>query len=494
MGRPSRASLVWAGGVAAIVALAGFILRGELIPVQDLNDGTMHWSMVRWAEGVLRQGRLPLDGWYPRLGLGFPQFHHYQSLPHIVTAIVSVIIGTGGTYPVMQWLLLCTLPLSAWLGARLFGLDRAAALWCAALILLPVSATNYGNELGSYLWRGFGMYPQLWGMWLMPICLALTWRAVDQGRRPVLAGAVLGLTALSHAIVGFLAALMVVVWIVLGRPLAARALRAVVVTIATLCVTAWFLVPLALDSNGATYGGFQRGTFWYDSYGARKVLGWLVTGGIFDRGRPPLLTSLVAVGLIVCVARCRRDRLARALVASFVVSLVLFCGTPTFGWFLRFLPGSHNLFFPRFLVGVHLSGVLLAGVGGAWLVRSLRDVLQQRLPSRIAVVGVVVAALVAGVLLVPPWRERDKYAAEGADLIRTQRQADLSVGGDVAQIADRVRQLGDGRVYSGSSSTAKWWPHVGFVPLNAALVNDDVDTFGHQLRVSSLSTAMEVQF
>ncbi len=492
--RPARASVLWGAGVATVVTVAGVMLRGELTPAQNLNDGAMHWSMVRWAEGVLRQGRLPLDGWYPRLGLGFPQFHHYQSLSHIVTAIVSVVVGSNGTYPVVQWLLLATLPLSAWLGARLFGLDRAASLWCAALVLLPVSRTNYGNELGSYVWRGYGMSPQLWGMWLMPIALGLTWRAVDRGRRPVVAGAVLGVTVLAHALVGYLAALMVVVWIVLGRPVVARATRAMVVALAAVCTTAWFLVPLVIDSNGATYGGYQRGTFWYDSYGARRVLGWLVTGRIYDLGRPPVLTCLVALGLVIALVRSRHDRLSRALVATWVVSLVLYCGTPTFGWLLHLLPGSHDLFFPRFLVGLHLSGVFLAGVGGGWLLRSVRDVLQHRLPARAAIASVAIPVVIAAALLVPPWRERNHYAAAGARWMRWQHGADQTDGADLSHLAERARELGGGRVYSGTLFNQRSWPYVGFVPAHAALLNDGVDTVGNLLRVSSLSTSMESQF
>ncbi len=491
---PSWASVRSGVAVVGVVATAAVVLRGELTPAQNLNDGAMHWSMVRWAEGILRRGRLPLDGWYPRLGLGFPQFHHYQSLPHIVTAIVAVIAGSDGTYPVMQWLLLATLPLSVWFGARLFGLDRATSLWCAALVLLPVSASGYGHELGSYVWRGYGMFPQLWGMWLTPIALGLTWRAVDEGRRPVAAGAVLGVTVLAHAIVGYLAALTVVLWVVLGGSIVGRAKRAVVIALAALCTTAWFLVPLAVDSTGATYGGYQRGTFWYDSYGARKVLGWLVTGRIYDQGRAPVLTCLVGIGLFVTLSRCRRDRLARALVASWVASVVLFCGTPTFGWLLRWLPGSRNLFFPRFLVGVHLSGVLIAGVGGAWLVRSIHVQLQRRVPSRAGFVAVVIPAVVAGAFLLPPWHEREHYAAEEASWMRDQRVADRGDGADLAQLADYARELGGGRVYGGTTFNSGPWPRVGFVPVHAALLNHDVDTVGNLLRVSSLSTSFEAQF
>ena len=37
--------------------------------------------MVRFATAQLRAGHLPLTSWFPYLGLGSPQFLHYQSLP-----------------------------------------------------------------------------------------------------------------------------------------------------------------------------------------------------------------------------------------------------------------------------------------------------------------------------------------------------------------------------------------------------------------------------
>ena len=38
-----------------------------------------------------------------------------------------------------------------------------------------------------------------------------------------------------------------------------------------------------------TQDEFSRGTFYYDSFGARRVLGWLVTGRIFDNHRFPVV-------------------------------------------------------------------------------------------------------------------------------------------------------------------------------------------------------------
>ena len=49
--------------------------------------------MVQWARHMIDTGRVPLDGWFPNLGLGFAQFHHYSSLPHIISAYLSKVVG-----------------------------------------------------------------------------------------------------------------------------------------------------------------------------------------------------------------------------------------------------------------------------------------------------------------------------------------------------------------------------------------------------------------
>ena len=63
-----------------------WVLRAERLEVSNLNDTSLHVSMVTWAEQRIRSGHLPFDGWFPRLALGTPFFHHYQSLPHLITA------------------------------------------------------------------------------------------------------------------------------------------------------------------------------------------------------------------------------------------------------------------------------------------------------------------------------------------------------------------------------------------------------------------------
>ena len=51
---------------SALACLFGLVvLRGETTPAVNLNDSAFHLQMVRWAGGQIREGRVPLDGWYP---------------------------------------------------------------------------------------------------------------------------------------------------------------------------------------------------------------------------------------------------------------------------------------------------------------------------------------------------------------------------------------------------------------------------------------------
>ena len=81
--------------MAAAVAFGLVVLWPEHRDVWYLNDASVHRSMTQWAADRIREGHLPFDGWYPYLSLGASRFHHYQSLPHIFTGALSVVLGAG---------------------------------------------------------------------------------------------------------------------------------------------------------------------------------------------------------------------------------------------------------------------------------------------------------------------------------------------------------------------------------------------------------------
>ncbi len=486
--------------VALVVAFNLWALRGERIPTQSGNDSDIHRNMLQWAVDRIQGAHLPFDGWFPDFGLGFPQFHQYQSLPHIVTAPIAAVLGVDLTYSWTLYLLLALWPICVYATLRLFGFSRWVG--AGAAVVSPLVATggafgleNFGYEFGSYIWKGHGLWAQEWGMWLLPLSLALTWRAVCRGGSVTAAAVVTGLTVACHFISGYVALLAVGLWLlVVPTRIPQRVLRTVVVLAGSLVTILWVIVPLYADRAFAVYSGYQRGSFWYDSYGARNVLDWLVTGEILDHGRfLPVVTILAGIGLVVSVVRARRDEASRALVAFFVASLLLTFGRATFGPVADWLPEGRNLFYPRFVLGVQLGGIFLAGVGIAWLGTGAVAVARARIPRARAGVVVAVVTVVLLAMLFPAWNERYRYASDDRELMAQQRHADETQGKDLVALAELTRSQG-GRIYSGLATVDGRNNAIGFVPVYAELINRGYDTFGDFLRVSSLSAVLEKLF
>src|SRR5262249_9092731 len=163
------------------------------------------------------------------------------------------------------------------------------------------------------------------------------------------------LTIATHLITGYLAVLTVGVWVLLTwKGMARRAIRGAVVVAGGLLTAAWVLVPLLADRNYAAQSQSYTGTIFNDSYGTRKIIGWLCSGELFDQGRFPVMTLLVGVGFVVCCMRAGRSESARALLGAWTLSLLLYFGRATWGGFTNVLPGNGDLQMHRFIIGVHL--------------------------------------------------------------------------------------------------------------------------------------------
>lgn len=496
----TRAARWWPAALVGLTCVFGFVvLRGETTAVPNLNDSAFQLQMVRWAGAQIKEGRVPLDGWYPYLSLGSSFFHHYQSLSQTLTAYAARVTGASDqtAYVWFLYLLLALWPVSVYFGARLLGWGRWTAASAAAVSPLLVSASGYGYEYGSYTWQGYGVYSQEWAMLLLPVAWGLTWRAVAHGKRYAAAAAALALTMALHFITGYLAVLTVGVWvIVLGSVGFLRtAGRAIVVAGGSLLVASWVLVPLIGDTKWTTRSEYYQGTIFNDSYGAKKVLGWLFTGKLFDDGRFPIVTILVFVGILVCLALARRDVRARALLGAFTLSLLLFFGRPTLGPVLNLLPGFGDVQIHRFIMGVHLAGILLAGVGLGWLLRTASRLAGRLAPGRYAVLaGAAAVALGVGVLA-PAWTERASYSSRGTTLIHVQQKADATDGPALDRLIAIVKARGGGRVYAGLRSNWGKDYTVGYVPVYAWLASRDVDAIGFTFRtINSLSTDVEAAF
>jgi Bacterial membrane protein YfhO len=473
-------------------------MSGELTNVQPLNDEALHFEMVRWAVQQIHSGNaLPLDGWFPYLSLGDAQFSHYQSLPHLITAYISLVFGSGSTERWAGYLLFALFPLSVYAGSRLLGWSSWAAGTAALVSPLLVSVTGYGYESFSYTWLGNGLWSQEWGMFLLPLAWGVSWRAVESTGRGkyALAALVVGLTIAMHFLTGYFALLSIGVFvIVVWRGVVPRIGRAAVVFGGAALVASWVVVPLISDGAYFNLSIFNQGTFWLNSYGAPQALGWLFTGQLFDYGRFPIVSLLVAVGTVVCICRFRSDRRARALLGLMAMSIVLFCGRQPFGFILNLLPGNGDLYLSRYMMGIQLAGDLLAGIGLVWVGESAVRLAGSWRP-RVRRVPLVAGLMAAAVLItLPAWVNRAAYAASDFTNVALQVDSDQTDGAALDVLINDIKARGGGRTYAGLPGNWGQQYAIGQVPVYAYLADNDVDEFGFTMRTPSLTADNEAYF
>jgi hypothetical protein len=490
-----------------------FELRATVVSAQYLDDSSVHEQMVRFAAARIAAGHDPLTSWFPYLGLGSPQFLHYQSTPAMLTGLAGLAVGPDTAFRWSLYLLWCLWPVAVYASARLFGLNRTAAVVAAVVAPLLHSAPGIGYELHAYTWAGFGVWTQLWGSWALPFAWALTWRALTDTRFLAPAAALVALTAAVHYETGYLAfGAIVVMPFLVRRDLRARLARAAALLAASLLASAWVVVPLLIYSRWAGVDQALAGTPLANGYGAGRTLGWLVTGRVFDAGHLPVISLLVAAGLVTALLAWRRAGPERALVALFAVCLLLAFGRTTFGPLVDIVPGSTDLFFRRFLMGAQLAGIYLAGLGavaaaeqgtrladaGARRLTRQRPTLPRRPPSgavtSVRAVAPVGALALAGIAwLLPAWRYYAAQAAVNSADISFQRLAQADEP-QVAAAAAVIRRRGGGRVYAGSPTNWGQRFAAGFVPMYAYLESLDLDEVGYTLRTASLMTQPEYHF
>ena len=473
-------------------------MSGELTNVQPLNDEALHFEMVRWAVQQIHSGNaLPLDGWFPYLSLGDAQFSHYQSLPHLITAYISLVFGSDSTERWAGYLLFALFPLSVYAGSRLLGWSSWAAGTAALVSPLLVSVTGYGYESFSYTWLGNGLWSQEWGMFLLPLAWGVSWRAVEgTGRgKYALAALVVGLTIAMHFLTGYFALLSIGVFvIVVWRGVVPRIGRAAVVFGGAALVASWVVVPLISDGAYFNLSIFNQGTFWLNSYGAPQALGWLFTGQLYDYGRFPIVSLLVAVGTVVCICRFRSDRRARALLGLMAMSIVLFCGRQPFGFILNLLPGNGDLYLSRYMMGIQLAGDLLAGIGLVWVGESAVRLAGSWRP-RVRRVPLVAGLMAAAVLItLPAWVNRAAYAASDFTNVALQVDSDQTDGAALDVLINDIKARGGGRTYAGLPGNWGQQYAIGQVPVYAYLADNDVDEFGFTMRTPSLTADNEAYF
>lgn len=337
-----------------------------------LNDTVFHLAASERLGKSIAEGEPFLNPWVSEWALGYPVWQSYQPLGHLVAAAAFRVFGGVATneaiFATINYMLIVFFPLSVYLGARLLGIGTAASGLAALLVFAP-SATGdperYGLGYGSVLWRGSGLYTQLFALNLLAIGIGLTARALDMGGRMRLtvAGLMLSLTSLSHIIFGYAAfvsaALLAVVGTAGERP--RRLVRFVFIATIGLVLLAWFLIPMVLVKETIGHNRWEPTQKW-DSYGASYIIGELFSGRLLDYGRPPLLTALLALG-IVGIWLARHEPAARRLAGLCGLWLMLFFGRTTWGQMMLLAGIPADLHMQRLQAVFELTAIMMTAYG-----------------------------------------------------------------------------------------------------------------------------------
>lgn len=467
-------------------------LAPELTSIANVNDDAAHLLFVRRADQAISLGQNPVDFWVPDVDLGFPEFVYYQHLPHLaVVAVARALLGTvdiAVVFNAVRYVLLVGLPLTVFWSMRRLGFSAVAAAVGAAASSLLSSGGRLGFDYDSYVWRGFGVFTQLFAMHLSFVTLAALRTLLDRGRGYLLAVMALSALVLSHLLYAYMMAISAaVLWVAASwRQLRLRALRLAAVGTAAAIVSAYLIVPDLLLAPFQSISPYLE-SFKYDSFGAQAILGWLVSGELLDAGRLPVLTVLLGIGAVAAIVTRARPALI-ALALAFVW-LVLYFGRPTLGILVDLFPMHQILFFQRFIGGFHLASILVIGFGGAWLWEIAAP---WRHPARVG--AIAIAALLAFIPLVT---ERAAYYDQNARwLDQTRAAIDRDV--DAQAIFATLAALPPGRVYAGQRRD--WGEELDFgiafrsVRLWNLLADREIAAFSQPYQGGSLNSDLVFDF
>jgi hypothetical protein len=427
-------------------------LRIERVPVNDLTFHIV--SSQRFAESLFR-GNWSLDPWMSQWALGYPLWHFYQPLPHVVAgvwlALTNRFASPTASFAVLYYLLMVALPASTYIGARLFGFEPRAAGF-ASILILSVSEvgdfSRYGLSYGAYVRRGSGLYTQLFSYDLFIPALGLASYSLNTGRRRIVAACLIAATALSHVVFGYAAIVSVGIIAIVGprRGRSRRVVRAASIVIPALILIAWFVIPMLLSSGEANRCRWDD-TWKFDSWGALVIFQSLVSGDLFDYGRVPVMSLAIALAAVFALLKSKRPMARRVLVLT-IAWLAIFFGRTTWGYLMALLGLPVNFHISRFESVFELFAAMMTAWALAKIVASARRI------GLAATVAVWVAIGVAAFII---FSERANYlhwnnvwGDQSLAAIAKQRP-DLNAAFDDIRAIVRERP---GRVWSGP--TGMW--------------------------------------
>jgi hypothetical protein len=481
----------------AIVFNAVFLMGEVTVSTFSLNDEVLHLTATQEASSALHQNQDPSDFWFTEIGLGFPIFHYYQHLPQVILAgldqVTSSFLPLPRLFDIPRYLLLVFFPLSVFWAMRRFDFDYLAAGFSACIASLLSTNGLYGFEFGSYLWRGYGLYTQLWAMFFLPLALAEIYRTIKKEGSWFWPVFLSSLVLLSNLLYGYILVVTAILFIFLKPDIPeifSRFKRLAGIFICTALVTAYFFIPFIRDLTYLNRSGWEA-PFKYNSFGAIEVLTNLFNGNLLDYGRLPVLTLIFFLAAIVVITRWKQENYRLLLVVTLFWLLVYF-GRTSWGDLVNLLPFSQDLHFHRFIGGFQLGAIMIIGAGLSLIWQWIGKFSQKKSPLKLPIVaGIAFLLLLSPVLL-----ERAHFYEQNTQWKTESQNAFLSKSQEISDIKDTLSNLPQGRVYAGLPADFGNDPRykIGSVPLYAIIPQLGVDSFGFAFYAFPPSNDVRLQF
>ncbi len=438
-------------------------LTGLLLGSPDINDNNLHIGITNATVHQLTELNNPIDFWIPNYICGYPIFHSYPHLSYLVIALLHLmtfkLIPISFIVHLVYVLCIAGFPLSMYIMLKKLDQPFFVALAGAWIAPIITSGGSYGLELESYLWLFGGLLNQAVGMVVAPLALGVTFTAL-QGKQGWLPAVLLNITAfLSHVIFGFVILLSSFI-IVFVKPdyneIVSRIKRFIVIFGVVGIATAYFYVPIIIDSAYQAFSNYDSLSK-IDSYGFQTIITRLMNGELFEKGRFPILSISVLVGILVAFGS--RNQGAWFLLLGFLCWLVLYCGRPFLGSILDLIPMIRSLHLERMIVSVQIMGIGLAAVSIGLLVHYLYN-----LNGKFKGAGILwLTALILFVL--PGLIDRGSYATKNYYRALKNKKEYTRQYSELEPVAEYLHKNINGRVFSGLK--AGWGSEykIGSVPI-----------------------------
>jgi 6-pyruvoyl-tetrahydropterin synthase related domain len=397
----ARTRVRWAERGLTLAAFVGIyvvlvnVLHVDLILTRTTAAGGDMGSHHYVAE-FLRTELLPrgkVTGWAPGWYAGIPMLTFYFPLPYSLIALTSLVTGPQIAFKLISASGLFLLPLTTWGAFKVLRLPQPAPI-LAALASMPflfmTSYTIYGGNIASTM---AGEFSFALSFSLLPLALAVCWRAVREGIWWKRAALLVTAVVLSHILTTIV--LVVAVAILLVQPtwrqVGIAALRLARIFSVAFMLTAFWALPFIFRIDYTAH-------FRWDQLRGLEGLGHLAPPEL----RAWLLLTLVGIVVAALRAELRVLLLVWPVVATAFAYLFLMVAFP-----------QSSLWNARMLPFLYLFCMLLAAYGGSVLVGWLAG--QARawagVPLRYAYPAVVALAAVAtlfAVLYPVVWAKKDQ--------------------------------------------------------------------------------------